>query len=288
MHFPLPTFVPGPVATVIALILFAYYVAAPPLLRSWRARQKRRLAPKGRTPYATGFRHAAWCLLAEVLAVMAFLGTARSVSPVDIGWAPVVLADPEPLGLLLVGAGGLAVFVLLVVTVARSNLKLLQHVRSGELPPQVSREELLELPRERRELGAMAGGYAVVVLSHLLVVYTVLFPVLAQATDSALFAVLALGLLGGWQYVGHGGGMIWMMAVLTTAGLLVYALLLPGSLLVPVLLWGGYWTVVLGTARALIGLPIPQNARPLHPVEVTMLDADGNPVERPGQGALDR
>lgn len=93
----------------------------------------------------------------------------------------------------------------------------------------------------------------------------------------ALLAALVLGLLGGWQLVGQGGGTIWAMGMLSTA-----------ALLVPVLLWASHWAALLWGNRAFAGLPIPQNARPLHPVEVTMLDADGNPVERPGQGALDR
>lgn len=288
MHFPLPTFVPGPVATAIALVLLAYHVVSPPLLWRLRTRRDRRRTEPDPTPMASEFRLGTWCLPVEALLVMAFLGTATAVSPADIGWAAPAVADPEPLGHLLAGAGGLAVFVLLVLALARSHLKLLAHVRAGALPSGVRREDLLPSPRDRRELGFMAGCCAVTVLSQVLVVYTVLFPVLAQVFGSALLAALVLGLLGGWQYVGQGGGMIGTMAVLSTAGLLVYALLLPGSLLVPVLLWVSYYAVVTGVAIALARLPIPQNSRSRHPVEVTMLDADGNPVERPGQGALDR
>ncbi|WP_017586655.1 hypothetical protein [Nocardiopsis ganjiahuensis] len=288
MHFPLPTLVPGPVATVIALVLFAYYVAAPPLLHRLRARRDRLRTHQNPTPMADEFRLGTWCLLVEALLVMAFLGTATAVSPADIGWAVPILADTEPLGHLLLGAGGLAVFVLLVLSLARVHIRLLAHVRAGELPHGMRREEFLASPRDRWELGFLAGGCALSVLSQVLVVYTVLFPVLAQVSGSALLAALMLGLLGGWQYVGQGGGMIGTFAVLSTAGLLVYGLLLPGSLLVPVLLWAGYYAVALGGSIALAKLPIPRNSRPLHPVEVTLLDADGNPVERPGRGALDR
>lgn len=288
MSFPLPTFVPGPVATVVALVLLAYYVASPPLLRWLRAEKERRRTEPDPTPMASEFRLGSWFVLVEVLLVMGFLGTASSVSPADIGWAPLALAEPEPLGLFLTGTGGLVLFVFVVLAVFRSYLRLLPHVRAGELPPGVRREEVLVSPRDRRELGFMAVGCALTTFSQAIVVYTVLFPVLVQATGSALLTALVLGLLGGWQYLGQGGGMIWVMAVMSIAGLLVYGLLFPGNLLVPVLLWASYYAAFLWGAIALAKLPVPRNSRSLHPVEVTMLDADGNPVERPGQGALDR
>lgn len=294
MHFPLPTFVPGPVATVIALLLLAYYVASPPLLRWSHERKHRHCADQGRCGHqypgrvVSQFRRLCWFLFAEVLLVMAFLGTATAVSPADIGWAPLALADPEPLGLLLTGAGGLTAFVLLLVSLASSHVRFVSWARSGQLPPEVRREFLEASPRNRREIGLVVASGPLSLLSQVLLVYTVLFPVLAQATGSALLAALVLGLLGGWQHVGQGGNSMWVQGAMSTAGLLVYGLLFPGSLLVPVLLWSGYWVIALSTAVVLASRPLPESVRPLHPVEVTMLDADGNPVERPGQGALDR
>ena len=280
MYFHPPTLEPGPAATWIALALLAYHVSAPPLLRPVHARRFRPGSGEGRMPYAAHLRMGGWLVLAEALAVMAFVGTATAVTGADLGWTAPRLADGDPLATALVGAGSLYLLVFFLVSLARAHRGLLAQVRSGELPAGVDQNALLALPRDRREYRCMVGAGALGVLSHVLVVYTVLYPVLALAFGSPLLAVAALGLLGGWQYLGQGRGMVLTMTVLTSIGLVSYAVLVPGSLVVPLLVWACYSGVALGTARGFVGVPVPEASPAPHPVEAAGLDADGRPLER--------
>ena len=126
----------------------------------------------------------------------------------------------------------------------------------------------------------MVGACGLALLFDLLVVYMVLFPMPAPALGSPVLAALLLGLLGGRQYLGQGGGPILVTAMVSTRSLLVYTLFVPGSLVGPLLLLGSYWATMLSVTHAFVGLSIPQTSRPLHPVEVTLLDAEGRPIER--------
>lgn len=280
MYFHPPTLEPGTAATWIALALLAYHVAAPPLLRSVNARRLRPGSGEARAPYAARLRTGGWFVLAEALVVMAFVGTATAVTGADLGWAAPRLADSDLLVTALVAAGSLYFLVFFLVSLARANRGLVAQVRSGELPTGVDRNALLVLPQDRREYLCMVGVGVLGVLSHVLVVYTVLYPMLALAFGSPLLAVAVLGLLGGWQSLGQGGGLVLAMTVLTSIGLVAYAVLVPGSLLVPLLVWACYLGVALGTTRGFVGVPVPESSPAPYPVGVTLLDADGRPLER--------
>ncbi|MGW5878022.1 hypothetical protein ACWFMI_15905 [Nocardiopsis terrae] len=283
MYFHPPTLDLGPAAAWIGLALLAYHVFAPPLTRPWNSRfQELLLADERAKAHRMALRLAGWCVLAEVLLVMAFVGTAVAVTPADIGLAPPTFADRGSPGLVLLAAGLAAGFAYFLAALVRANLRVLRYLRSGVVPAGTDRDQFLLLPRDLREHRARALVFALNVFSQVLVVYVVLFPLLATLTEPML-AVVVLGLLGGWQYVGHGGGQILVMSCLTALGLFLYATVLPGSLLVPLLVWGSYGAVALGAERAMTGMPVPRVSRPLPPLEVTVLDADGNPVERPGR-----
>lgn len=279
MPFQPPTLDPGPVATVIALVLLAYHVFAPPLWRSRNARRSRRLAQGDRTPFVDDLRHGSWFVLLEVLLVMGFVGTATVVTPADVGMGAPTLAEASPLLLVLAGTAlviGYPAYLLMIVLSARTALA---HLREGRMPPGMDRAGLVHLPAARGELRLTSLGYALNVLCHVLSVYVVLFPVLSGFLDSPLLVVIMLGLLTGWQYLGQGGNTIATMTLSATVALAVYTWLVPGSLLVPTLLWAGYGVAVHIGMRGFLGVPIPDQARPLHPVEVTLLDAEGRPIE---------
>ncbi len=126
----------------------------------------------------------------------------------------------------------------------------------------------------------MVGACGLALLSDLLVVYMVLFPMPAQVLGSSVLAALLLGLLGDWRYLGQGGAPILVTAMVGTLSLFVYTLFVPGSLVGPLLLLGSYWATMLSVTQAFVGLSIPEPSRPIHPVEVTLLDAEDRPVER--------
>lgn len=288
MYFQPPTLDPGPVATVVALVLLAYSVLSPPLARSWAAARCERGTGPHTTHHADGLRAGAWFLLVEVLLAMAFVGTADGVSVADLGWSAPVPGDlPEPV-LALAGTVLVGGFLAYLLHLARSNRALLRRVRSGRPLPEEEWFRVLQLPGDRREFTALAVGRALGVLSDVLVVYTVLLPVMTLAFDSVPLVVTVLALLLGWQHVGGGGETLWTQTLLAVLGLLLYTIVLPGSLVGPVLVGAAYWTVVLGTQRPLVGLPVPGRARPLPEVQVTLLDAHGEPVERPGGRTADR
>ncbi|QVJ00115.1 hypothetical protein KGD82_14580 [Nocardiopsis eucommiae] len=288
MYFQPPTLDPGPVATVVALVLLAHCVVSPPLARSRAAARCRRGTGPHTTHHAESLRTGAWFLLFELLLVMAFVGTADGVSVADLGWSAPAPGDlPEPV-LALAGTVLVGGFLAHLLTLARSNGALLRRVRSGRPLPEEDWYRVLRLPGDRRGFRALAVGRALVVLSDVLVVYTVLLPMMTLAFDSVPFVVTVLTLLLGWRHVGGGGETLWTQTLLALLGLLLYTLVLPGSVWGPVLVGAAHWAVVLATQRALVGLPVPGRARPLPEVRVTMLDADGKPVERPGGRAPGR
>lgn len=283
MSFHPPTLDPGPVATVVFLVLLAYYVVTPLLFRGRYANLSQRLAEGNRTLWPEELRRGTRLFLVELLLTMAFLGTALVVAPADIGWASPRLGD-LPSHLLLPLCGGvLAGFGALLLGFLRSHRAVALRLRAGELPSGTSREELLRRPRDRREMAFIAGSSALALLSEILVVYTVLLPMLVWAFGSAVLAALLLVLLGGWQYLGQGGAVIVGMAMVSTVGLISYVLLVPGTVVIPLLVWGAHWVVVSICARALMGLPIPEESRSssaLSPAKVTPLVHGDGTAER--------
>lgn len=283
MSFQPPTLDPGPVATIVFLVLLAHHVITPVLSRGRYARLSQRAEEGDHAIWAGEFRRGGWFVLAETLAVMAFVGTASVVTSADLGWKSPALADLPPVVVAVAGTGLLVGFVVLLVQVFGPQRRVLLHVRAGELPQGMEPADLGRTPQDRREFSFMVGACGLALLSDLLVVYVVLFPMLASALGSPVLAALLLGLLGGWQYLGQGGGPILVTALVSTLALFVYTLFVPGSLVGPLLILGSYWATMLGVTHGFVGLSIPKTpgpARPLHPVEVTLLDSEGRPLDR--------
>ncbi|WP_223830382.1 hypothetical protein [Nocardiopsis quinghaiensis] len=96
MYFHPPTFDPGPAALLIGFAALLFLTAQPLLTRPL-ARRMGEPAEPGRPPPVTRLHHlGVWLSLVEVFAVMAFVASARVVTPADIGLVPPRLHEYDP------------------------------------------------------------------------------------------------------------------------------------------------------------------------------------------------
>ncbi|MBB6119872.1 hypothetical protein [Nocardiopsis algeriensis] len=273
MYFHPPTLEPGPAALTVAAAALLLTLSEP--LLAGALRKRARGAPG---PNAAGTGPALWFSAAELGAVVLFAATAVRVSPADLGLNLPDLDGHTSRDLVPDGAGPLApvvVALVLLATAAYAGLLLRERRREPR------REEAAPgaAPMGEHEVGAaiavfLCGGLATTVLQ-----YALLYPVLALY-GGPVAAVLGLAVLAGWQMWGSGPGMMAGHSLYTLLMALCYTLLFPGSLLVPAAAWCLLSYGAAGMLRRAARAPNPQGRVPL---EVIMLDADGNPVRRPGE-----
>ncbi|WP_223830383.1 hypothetical protein [Nocardiopsis quinghaiensis] len=108
--------------------------------------------------------------------------------------------------------------------------------------------------------------------------FVVVYP-LVTVFVGPMAAAAAIALIMGGQQWGSGFQQMFTMAVYGLLMALTHAFLTSGSLFVPVAAWCAF-AYLYGRALRRHRLRLSQAAAPL---EVTMLDAEGTPVPRPGR-----
>ncbi|WP_159943237.1 MULTISPECIES: hypothetical protein [unclassified Nocardiopsis] len=279
MYFHPPTFDPGPVAALIGLGLLAFHLLLPlvqfPLLR----RLRRQVLEGERAGVVRMAQGALWLSLAELLAVVLFVGSAASVTAADIGFAPLAVHRPESDTLtaaVLVMWSSFGVFVALGV---RNGLRAGRVADTADTR-RVDPAQLALLPRRGREMRWTTLSLVVSFPVHTAVVYAVFVPLLMTLLGDPMLVLLVLVAVEGWGYLGRGAPTVVLMGSFGAMALFTYLFVLPGSLLVPLLYWALFVTADRMGARGWYGYTGGTESAPM---EVTMLDAEGNPVPSRGR-----
>lgn len=280
MYFHPPTLDPGWLATLTGLATLLFLLAQPLLLWPLIRRLGEPAAPGRPSPLTRLQRATVWVSMAEVLLAVAFVGSARVVTPADIGLvpprlhgydpgAPPVLADD-----LVAWAGTAAVLLWTALFMAALVVQRHRDGVRGQTPPgqRVHLPDLTDAEWRRMPWSFALGGLATTV-----VLFVVVYP-LVTVFVGPLAAVAAVALLLGGQQWGNGYQQTLVLTAYGALMALCHAFLSAGSLFVPVVFWCAL-AYAYGRSLRQQRLQLFQAA----PMEVTMLDADGNPVRRPGR-----
>ncbi|PDP89619.1 hypothetical protein CQJ94_00170 [Glycomyces fuscus] len=279
MYFHPPTLDPGPFAVLIGLAALLFLLAQPLLMRPLTRRLGEPAEPGRPSPLTRLHRAGAWVSLAEVLLAAAFVGSARVLTPADVGLAPPRLQGYDPgVPPLLAGdpvswAGTAAVLVWAALFVAAL---LVERYRDGARAGAPAGRIRLPDPAGAEWRG-MLWSFTLGGLSTTVVLFVVVYP-LVTVFVGPLAAVAAIALLLGGQQWGSGFQQMSAMAAYGLLTALCHAFLFAGSLAAPVASWCAL--------AYLYGRSLRQRRLQLYgaaPIEVIVLDADGNPVQRTGR-----
>ncbi|MFD6953680.1 hypothetical protein A6A08_17515 [Nocardiopsis sp. TSRI0078] len=281
MYFHPPTLDPGPVATLIGFVTLVFLMAQPLLTRPLARRLGEPTEP-GRPSPLMRLHHLGACLsFVEVLAAAAFVGTARVLTPADIGITPPRLQAydpdvPSPLADDPVSWIGTAV-VLVWAALFVAALLVARHLEGARpAEPAMGGIQLADLTDA--EVRWMVWYTALGGLCTTAVFFVVVYPLVTVLVGPLAAAVTIALLLGGQQW-GNGFQQMFTMAVYGLMLTLSHAFLTSGSLLVPVAIWcvfAYFYGRLLRRQRRRL-------SHAARPMEVTMLDAGGDPVRRPGR-----
>lgn len=281
MYFHPPTLDPGWLATLVGLATLLLLLVQPLLVRSLT----RRPGQPGRvSPLTRRRRLGALLSLTEVLAAAAFVASADVVTPADLGLIVPRLQGhepeaPSPLAGDLVSWVGTVVILVAAAAFVAALVVQRRHDGAGGSGPASGPEDPVNWgdAEWRWALGHVTlGGLATTV-----VLFVVVYP-LVTVFVGPLPAVAAVALALGWQEWGQGVRPMLTMAAYGALVALCHAILFSGSLFVPLVAWClaaycyvRYLRLLVRHYQRLTGQAAP--------MEVTMLDADGNPVRRPGR-----
>ncbi|CAL9358635.1 hypothetical protein SUDANB121_00628 [Nocardiopsis dassonvillei] len=270
-----PTFEPGPLAAAVGLVLLVHQIVTPLLYRR-PMRRARTLARGGDySALARWNRRSAWECLVQLVMVMVFVGSATVVTPVDLGifW-PVMITESSGRGQVVM----LLLSVFLVLSPALGyvlSVRAARAERAGRPLPKgaLTPEQLSLVPRTAREQRARILPVALTALTLPMVNFVVLYPLLCSLTGDPLTVLFLLLCLGYWTWSPQGKQVTLALGSLGAAGTFMFAS--DGSLLLPVALWAVY---ALQDVLCLLPFLGQEPATPA--LEVTVLDADGEPVRR--------
>ncbi|KOX07853.1 hypothetical protein [Nocardiopsis sp. NRRL B-16309] len=272
MYFHPPTFEAGPVATAIGLGVIAYLLVLPLVLRRLKSPSTRPGTPASRV-----YRFTCWASLGEVLAAMAFVGTATVVSVADVGLAaPTVYwfgDNPAATMVALLAYWGWPLLIVGVAVQIRAGARQRAKIARGEAePPRLPPGTAALLPRNAGERAWMVTASSVGALGTFAVVHAVLVPLLLVRFGlHPGDVVLGVALLSGWA-LSHGGWRSALtMALFTALTTGAYLFVIAGSLLFPLLFWG------LFTAVNILGIMHLSRDRP--PSVPTKPETDGSAKE---------
>jgi hypothetical protein len=280
VYFHPPALVPGPTATLIGLAALLFLLVQPWLMRPLTRRLGEPAEPGRPSPMTRLHRAGAWASLAELLLAVAFVGSARVATPADIGLVPPRLQEYDPgappllAGDPLSWAGTAAVLAWAALFVAALLVERYRDGVRAEAPggPRVHIPD----PTGAEWRGAL-WSFTLGGLSTTVVLFVVVYP-LVTVFVGPLPAVAAIALLLGGQQWGGGFQQMLLMAAYGLLMALCHAFLSAGSLLVPVAFWCAL--------AYFYGRSLRQQRLQVYgaaPIEVTVLDADGNPVRRTGR-----
>ncbi|MFF8763808.1 hypothetical protein ACF07Q_04770 [Nocardiopsis dassonvillei] len=276
MYFHPPTLDPGWLATLVGLATLLLLLVQPLLVRSLTRRPGR---PGRVSPLTRRRRLGALLSLTEVLAAAAFVAAADVVTSADLGLIVPRLQGhepeaPSPLAGDLVSWVGTVVVLVAAAAFVAALVVQRRHDGAGGSGPASGPEDPVNWgdAEWRWALGHVTlGGLATTV-----VLFVVVYP-LVTVFAGPLAAVAAVALLLGGQQWGNGYQQTLVLTAYGALMALCHAFLSAGSLFVPVVFWCAL-AYAYGRSLRQQRLQISQAA----PMEVTMLDADGNPVRRPG------
>ncbi|WP_444959961.1 hypothetical protein [Nocardiopsis sp. M1B1] len=280
MYFHPPTLDPGWLATLVGLATLLFLLAQPLLLWPLTRHLGEPAEPGRPSPLTRLQRVTVWVSMAEVLLAVVFVGSARVLTPADIGLVPPRLHgyDPEAPPVLaddpVAWAGTAAVLVWIALFVAALLVQRHRDGVRGQTPPG-QRVHLPDLTDA--EWRSMPWSFALGGLATTVALFVVVYP-LVTVFVGPLAAVAAVALLLGGQQWGNGYQQTLVLTAYGALMALCHAFLSAGSLFVPVVFWC-VLAYAYGRSLRQQRLQISQTA----PMEVTMLDADGNPVRRPGR-----
>lgn len=261
MYFHPPTFQAGPAATAIGLGLIAYLLVLPLVLRRLGSSPARPGSPASRV-----YRFTCWASLGEVLATMAFVGTATAVTTADLGLAaPTVYWFGDNMTATAVSLLAFWGWPLLIVGGAVQlwgGARQRARVARGEAePPRLPPGMARLLPRDASERAWFVTASSVGALGTVAVVHVVLVPLLLVRFGlHPGDVVLIIALLSAWA-LSHGGWRSALtMGVFTALTTGCYLFVVAGSLQVPLLLWA-LFTVVNSLTVVHLGRERPPSVR---------------------------
>nr|WP_218909682.1 hypothetical protein [Nocardiopsis sinuspersici] len=287
VYFHPPTFDPGPAATLIGLGVLLFLVAQPLLMRPLVRRLGEPAEPGRPSALMRINLLGVWLSPVEILAAVAFVGSARVVTSADIGLIVPRVQEDEPdvlfssAGDLMAWGGTIAASVWLALFAV---VLLVERSRCGAASPRSTTAQAgPSLPTDT-ELRWTLWSFALSSLSNTAALFVVVYPLVTVFVGPPA-AVVAIALLLGWQQWGGGPLRMLRRALYGLLMALSHALLFSGSLFVPLAVWGLIVYLRSRSVRVLRQrlLQLPQTESEPPPLQVTMLDADGNPVQRPGR-----
>ncbi|WP_017568816.1 hypothetical protein [Nocardiopsis halotolerans] len=283
MYFHPPTLDPGPLATLIGLALLVFLIIQPLATRPLVRRLGEPVEP-GRPTRRTRLFHVGMALsLVELLGAAVFVATARVVTPSDLNL--ILLRTQEygssarPLlaGNLVAWTGTVAALTGAVMFVAALVLEKRRSGAASSATEPAGPPVLTDAERRWAVWSFTLGG-----LSTTVVLFVVVYPMVTVFAGPAP-AIAAIALAFGWHQWESGHSQMLVMAMYGLLLALSHAQLFSGSLFVPLAAW---CLVSYLYARQLTMLrdrlrQQPGQYTPWKPMlQVTMLDADGNPVPR--------
>ncbi len=279
MYFHPPTLDPGPLATLVGLATLLFLLVQP-LLRRLDASA----GPGRASAWRRRRRLGAWLSLAEVLAAAAFVATADVVTSADLGLLVPRLQGyesdaPSPLAGDLVSWAGTVV--ILVAAALFTAALVVQRRRDGARESRQLTGADNPLNWGDAEWRWALWSITLRGLATTVVLFVVVYP-LVTVFVGPLSAAVAVALVLGWQKWGSGFRPMSAMAAYGLLVALCHAILFSGSLFVPLVTWCLAAYCYVRYARLVIR-QYQQLTGQAAPMEVTMLDADGNPVRPPGR-----